>query len=145
MPKKHKNIFNRQSEGFIFYVKEKVPIPPVESDHCYVWEEYIDQLDELVELHHKALLTLHEIGRAKDIPYHTLKALFEANNIKIYHHHEIAKMKREKDFEFLYDLHFNKKMSLNEIYRKHGYSPLYVKRVFEDKGLKHLDFKNQYK
>lgn len=147
MPKKHKNIFNRQSEGFIFYVKERVPIPPVDryADHHYVWEDYIDQLGKLVELHHEALLTLHEIGRAKDIPYHTLKALFEANGIKIYHNHEIAKMKREKDFELLYDLHFNKKISLKEIYRKYGFSPPYIKRVFEDKGIKHLRFTNQYK
>jgi site-specific DNA recombinase len=147
MRKKHKNSFNRQDEGFVFYVKERVPIPPVDryADHHYVWENYMDQLGELVELHHEALLTLFEISKAKNIPYDTLKALFEANDIKIYHRSEIAKMKREKHFELLYDLHFNKKMSLNEIERKYGFSRPYIKRVFEDKGIKHLNFLNQHK
>lgn len=147
MPKRHKNSFNRQSEGFVFYVKEMIPIPSEEEyrNREYVWKQYLNQLGELVELHHEALLTLHEVAKAKDIPWHTLKRMFIANNIKIYHNREIAKMRRAKNFDFLYDLHFNQKLSLNEIYEKYGFSPLYVKRVFEDRRIKHLGFTNQFK
>lgn len=147
MSKKHKKSNVSQSEGFIFYVRERIPIPPVEryADWHHSWENYVDQLDELVEMHHKQLKTMNEIEKLTGINDYTLKELFKANGIKIYNKSEIAKMRRDRDFELLYDLHFNQKMSLNEIYRKYGYSPTYVRKAFEDKGIKHLNFRSQFK
>ncbi len=51
---------------------------------------------------------------------------------------ELSKRRRAKDFDLLYDLHFNKKKSLKEIGRKYNYSPPYIRQVFKDQGIEHL-------
>lgn len=74
-----------------------------------------------------------------------IKQIFKHGKVKLYSAWDIAKIKRDNDFEKLYDLHFIQKLSLNEIYRLYGFSQIYVKRVFKENGLEHLGFVNQIK
>jgi hypothetical protein len=46
------------------------------------------------------------------------------------------KLKRERDFPLIYDLHFNKEISLKEIYKRYGFSPEYSRRVLKEHGYK---------
>ncbi|MCM3110062.1 AraC family transcriptional regulator [Lederbergia lenta] len=96
-------------------------------------------------MNHNKLFTPFEIQKEVGIPTAELKTLFEKNDIQLLSHSEISKIKRNKDFESIYDLHINKKLSLNEIYRDYGYSPPYSKRVLNDNGVDHLQFVNQLK
>lgn len=71
--------------------------------------------------------------------------LFKAQKVDKLSFQELSKRRRTKDFDFLYDLHFNKKMSLKEISRAYDYSPPYIRQVFKDQGIQHLVSKNQHK
>ncbi|MGG3891981.1 hypothetical protein, partial [Metabacillus fastidiosus] len=135
-----------QDQSMIFYATFNINLPEPEwmnGEHKYAWEKYLSYLDKIKELHFEQLKTIPEISEQLKIPDWIIRDLFKANKVDKLSFRELSKRKRERDFDFLYDLHFNKKISLNDIYRLHGYSPLYVKRVFEDKGLSHLGFVNQ--
>lgn len=145
---RHKKQDHLQAHGFIFYVSTEIDLPEPKwknGNHVYNWQKHIDKLDKLIEMNHKDLLNPNEIQNKTGILANDLKSLFKYKGVKLYNAWEIAKLKRDRDFDFLYDLHFNKKMSLNEIYRKYGYSQPYIKRVFKDNGLSHLGFVNQNK
>ncbi len=111
----------------------------------YQWEKHQDLLDKLIYLNHEMLKTPFEIERETGVSAVDLKLLFEHNNVRVLMLSDIAFRKRDRDFERIYDLHIKKKISLNEIYRKYGFSPLYSRRVLKDKGVDHLGFVNQLK
>ncbi|TCJ01608.1 AraC family transcriptional regulator [Cytobacillus praedii] len=115
------------------------------GEHVYAWQKFTDKMDKLIEMNHKDLLNPYEIEKQIGILSDDLKRLFEHHNIKLNSAWDIAKIKRKKDFKTLYKLHFQQRLSLNEIYRQYGYSQLYVKRVFKEHGLEHLGFVNQNK
>ncbi|WP_144462659.1 AraC family transcriptional regulator [Siminovitchia fortis] len=96
-------------------------------------------------MNHQMLKTPFEIQKEIGISTKDLELLFNENNIKLLKLPDIAFNKRSKDFEKIYHLHINKRLSLNEIYRQYGYSPLYSKRVLKDRGIDHLNFVNQMK
>ncbi|GAB3795046.1 AraC family transcriptional regulator [Virgibacillus kimchii] len=96
-------------------------------------------------MNHVELKTSYEIQRELVVYAKDLEKLFEANNIKIFKLKEISALKRSKDFDEIYDLHINQKLSLSETYRYYGYSPIYSKRVLKEKGIDHLGFVNQLK
>ncbi|MFS1518469.1 AraC family transcriptional regulator [Bacillus sp. SCS-151] len=102
-------------------------------------------MDKLIEMNHEMLMTPNEIFKETGIETKDMEILFNKYNVELLKLKEISRLKREKDFELLYDLHFIKNLSLNEIYRQFGLSPLYTKRVFEDKGIPHQGFINQCK
>lgn len=139
---------SHQDDRLIFYVESKIDLPKpqfMNGQFKYSWEKYQSELDKLVELNHEKLLTSHEIQKGTGISIDDLENLFKNNGIKLYKLKELSKKKRELDFDFLYNQHFNKRLSLNDIYREFGFSPGYTKKCFEDKGLKHLNFVNQLK
>lgn len=96
-------------------------------------------------MNHVELKTSYEIQRELGVYVKDLEKLFEANNVKVFKLKEISAFKRSKDFDEIYDLHINQKLSLSEIYRYYGYSPIYSKRVLKEKGIDHLGFVNQLK
>jgi hypothetical protein len=112
------------------------------GEHEYSWQKYEDKMEQFVEANHKQLLTPFEIHKRYGIGVKDLEILFKMKNVELYKQKEIAKRKREKHFDLLYQFHFVDKLSLNEIYRKYGYSPQYVKKVFEDRGMEHLGMVN---
>ncbi|MFA1822194.1 AraC family transcriptional regulator [Virgibacillus oceani] len=140
----HKNQNNINGHGFVFYASDKFKIPKPEFQD-YQWKKYQDKLDELVKMNHVELKTAYEIQAETGVYVKDLDQLFEANNVEVFKHKKISALKRNKDFEIIYDLHINQKLSLNEIYRNYRYSPLYSKRVLKDKGIDHLGFVNQLK
>ncbi|MGM7720465.1 AraC family transcriptional regulator [Metabacillus sp. Hm71] len=115
------------------------------GEHQYAFEKYLESWDKIKHLHFSELKTIGVISKELGIPEWCIGEIFEFKKVDKLSFRELCKLRRSKDFKFLYDLHFNQKMSLNDIYRLHGYSPLYIKRVFEDEGLKHLGFVNQLK
>ncbi|MED1228499.1 AraC family transcriptional regulator [Bacillus nakamurai] len=116
-----------------------------ESSYRYSWEKYSDKLETIKKLHFDDLKTVGEISKELDIPDWTILDLLKANKVDKLPYPELSKRRRARDFDLLYDLHFNKKMSLKEIGRKYGYSPPYIRQVFKDQGIQHLAFKNQNK
>jgi len=147
---KDKHIYSNanQSEGFNFYVSDRIKIPasaPMGEGFRYKWEEHVDKLDELKRMHHQDLLSLNEIVRLTGIDVWVIEDLFNEFNIEIMGIKKRAKLKRERDFDLIYKLHKIKEMSLNEIYREYGFSPLYSKTVLKDKGINHNGFVNQLK
>lgn len=46
----------------------------------------------------------------------------------------MAKDKRDEDFEIIYDLHFNKGLSLKTIEKEYGYDWRYSNKVLREKG-----------
>jgi len=92
-------------------------------------------LDKLVYLYHEKLLTFKQLEEETGISWWTIKNLFKKNGIKTISLAKRAELKRNKDFEVINKLFFTKKYSLKEIYKKYGFSPPYVKRVFKDKGI----------
>lgn len=120
-------------------------IPKPESNHRYAWEEYENKIDEIKWLHFDKLMTVGQISEKLDIPDWIILDLFKVKKVDKLSYPELCRRRRELDFDKLYDLHFNQRFSLNDIHRLFGYSPLYTKRVFKDRGLSHLGFVNQTK
>ncbi|NUJ16914.1 helix-turn-helix transcriptional regulator [Bacillus glycinifermentans] len=94
-------------------------------------------------MHFKDLMTVGQISEKLNIPDWIILDLFKAKKVDKLNYPELCRRRRACDFDKLYDLHFNQRLSLNEIHRQFGYSPLYTKRVFKEKGLSHLGFINQ--
>ncbi|RJS57629.1 hypothetical protein CJ481_18090 [Bacillus subtilis] len=96
-------------------------------------------------MHFEELKTVGEISKELNISDWIILDLFKSQNVDKLSFQELSKRRRTKDFAFLYDLHFNKKMSLKEISRAYDYSSPYIRQVFKDQGIQHLSFKNQHK
>lgn len=92
-------------------------------------------LDKLVYLYHQELLSFKQIEQKTGIDWWTIKNLFRKNKIKTISLSERARIKRERNYEVIYDLFVNKKLSLKEIYKRYKFSPQYVKQVLKDKGI----------
>ena len=107
--------------------------------------KYSDKLEQIKRLHFDELKTVGEISKELNIPDWSILNLFKAKKVDKLSYSELSKRRRAKDFDMLYDLHFNKKLSLKEIVRKYDYSPPYIRKVFKDRGIEHLAFKNQNK
>jgi hypothetical protein len=109
-------------------------------------DEIKDRLDELLELYQEKLMTFEEIGKETGIAWWTIKELFEKKGIERISLSERARLKREKDFDTLHRLHFEEKIGITELYRKHGFSSPYVRAVLADKGIKTVKWHvNQYR
>ncbi|PGZ96923.1 hypothetical protein COE51_16250 [Bacillus pseudomycoides] len=102
-------------------------------------------LDKLKRMYHEDLLTLEQIKEETGINTWVITDLFKEFDIPTMEHKERAKLRRARDFDLIYKLHFEEKMSLNEIYREYKFSPMYSKKVLEDKNIQHLGFINQSK
>ncbi|ATO29053.1 hypothetical protein RA13_14455 [Bacillus atrophaeus] len=96
-------------------------------------------------MHFEELKTVGDISKELNISDWIILDLFKAQKVDKLSFQELSKRRRTKDFDFLYDLHFNKKMSLKEISRAYDYSPPYIRQVFKDQGIQHLASKNQHK
>ncbi|MGG2091216.1 AraC family transcriptional regulator [Bacillus sp. S13(2024)] len=133
-----------------FSVIDFIPFPAEEYrytrvNHVYEWEKHVDEVDKLEKMYREDLMTLEQIKEATGINTWVIEDLFREFDIPKMKHKERAKLKRAKDFDLIYKLHIEEKMSLNEIYKKYKFSPLYSKRVLEDKNVQHLGFTNQIK
>ncbi|MGA4711639.1 AraC family transcriptional regulator [Bacillus safensis] len=102
----------------------------------------MDKFDAIKELHFKQLKTVREISEEMNIPDWVILDLFKSQKVDKLSFTELSKRKRAVHFEKLYDLHFNKGMSLKKIYRDYGFSPPYIRKVFEEHGLEHKHFIN---
>jgi len=66
----------------------------------------------------------------------TVKEVFEKHGIERMSLSEKAKMKRTRDFDLIYRLHFIEEVPIQEIFEKYGFSPPYIRSVLHDQGLK---------
>ncbi|WP_303872531.1 hypothetical protein [Tepidanaerobacter acetatoxydans] len=98
-----------------------------------------DLAQKIIHMYEVDMLTLQQIEDRTGIKWWTINSLLEKNNIKKISLSERAKIKREKDFDLIYKLHFVEEMSVKDIYKKYKFSPPYVRQVLKDKGLKPIN------
>jgi hypothetical protein len=102
------------------------------QDTQYVWAKYEDQFDYLYKLYTEDLLSFEDIGEKCNIEWWNIKQLFKAKSVPFISHKERSRILRAKDFPFLYDLKYNKKLTMNQIYRDYKMSPPYVRQVLKE-------------
>ncbi len=119
-----------------------ISLPKHEVTYNYTWEQHLDKFETIKELHFKQLKTVREISEKLNIPDWVILDLFKSQKVDKLSFTELSKRKRAIHFEKLYDLHFNKDMSLKKIYRDYGFSPSYTRKVFEEHGVEHKHFIN---
>lgn len=117
-------------------------MPKHEVTYNYKWEQHLDKFEAIKELHFNQLKTVREISEELNIPDWVILDLFKYQKVDKLSFTELSKRKRAIHFEKLYDLHFNKDMSLKKIYRDYGFSPPYIRKVFEEHGVEHKHFIN---
>nr|WP_257215504.1 AraC family transcriptional regulator [Bacillus pumilus] len=125
-----------------FFATSELDIPKPEKGHKYAWEQHLDKFEVIKKLHFKQLKTVREISDELNIPDWIILDLFKSQKVDKLSFPELTKRKRAIHFEKLYDLHFNKGMSLKKIYRDYGFSPPYIRKVFEEHGVEHKHFIN---
>ncbi|MGZ9868096.1 AraC family transcriptional regulator [Priestia endophytica] len=96
-------------------------------------------------MHEQDLLSVEHISKITGIDWWVINDLFKEYGVEKLGFSELSRRRRERDFELIYNLHYKNKLSLNEIHREYGFSPLYTKRVLGDQGLTHLGYENQLK
>lgn len=131
----HKNIYDGQGDGLVFYVDELIDLPKPKHggdsvEHKY--EKFQSKLDRLLKMYREDLLTFEEIADKMNTDWWTIKTLFRKNDIQFITIKERAKLKRTKDFKKIYDLLYVQKMSMNEIYRRYKISPSYTRKVIQE-------------
>lgn len=108
---------------------------------------YINKVDQvppevvnkLIYMYRGKNLTLMEIADKMGMKWWTVKEVFKKYGIKRMSLSERAKIKRAKDFNLIYRLHFIEKIAIKEIYRTYGFSPPYIRSVLKDQGLKPIN------
>jgi site-specific DNA recombinase len=145
-PNTHEKLFLNQGKGIHFHVDIEMELPKPKwggDDFERKSSQYQDQLDKLVKMYQEELKSFIEMEKETGIDWWTIRDLFEQNGIPIMSKEEIYKRRRDRDFHFLYDLHFNKDLTLKQIYKDFGYSPVYVRRVFKEHGVEPIK-RNQF-
>ncbi len=80
-----------------------------------------------------------QIAEKMGMEWWTIKEVFKKHGIERISLSKRAKMKRAKDFDLIYRLHFIEEVSIQEIYEKYGFSPPYIRSVLKDQGLKPIN------
>lgn len=125
------------SLNFYVFFDHELPVPKWGGEEFITKVDQIEpELDKLVSLYRESMLTFEEIAEETDIDWWTIKQLFKIKGVPTISVSERARRKRAKDFDLIYQLHFERKKGLNEIYREYGFSPSYVKAVLKDRRLK---------
>lgn len=88
-------------------------------------------------------MSFYEMGKETGVDWWLIRDLFDQNNIRIYSKEEIYKLRRDRDFPFLYDLHFNQGVTIKELYKNLGHTPEYVRRIFKENGFEPIK-RNQH-
>ncbi|GLO66100.1 AraC family transcriptional regulator [Oceanobacillus kimchii] len=112
--------------------------------HIYAWEKYVDRFEEIKIKHFEELMTIGQISKELRIPEWIILELFEKMKMDKLSYKELTRRKRSNNFDKIYTWHFKQKLSMNEIYRRYGYSQPYCRRVLADKGLKQREIINQH-
>ncbi|MDA8336259.1 MAG: hypothetical protein M0Z41_14955 [Peptococcaceae bacterium] len=89
-------------------------------------------------------MTLDEIAAAVGVSSTTVKAAFNEMKIERLGTREQARLKREKDFDRIYDLHFRQQIPIAQIHRQYGFSKCYIRQVLKDRGLRPVDWRLAY-
>lgn len=103
----------------------------------------LEIVDKLIDMYQEENLTLIEIAGKMDMEWWTVKEVFKKHGIDRMSLSERAKIKRAKDFDLIYHLHFIEEITIQEIYEKYGFSPPYIRSVLKDQGLKPVN-RGQY-
>lgn len=110
-----------------------MPIEELKTDDkTYKWAEYEKHFELMYKLYSEDLLSFEEIGEQVGVEWWNIKQLFKAKGVTFISHKERSRLLRAKDFPLIYDLKYNKKMSLNQIYRGYKMSPPYVRQVLKE-------------
>ncbi|MGG0794126.1 hypothetical protein ABE137_08955 [Brevibacillus laterosporus] len=104
---------------------------------------YSDHFEEIRSLYVDKLLSLQEIGATLKMDWWIVRSLLENNGISIEGKMQRYEARRKKDFPMIYDLHFNKGMTLKKIYEQYGLSPVYTRKVLIESGFKPIK-RNQH-
>jgi len=122
-----------------YYVFHTADLPEYKRDHESQADKIADQLDKLVKMYQQDLLTFEEIEQRTSIPWWTVKELFKKNSIERISLRERARIKRARDFDLIYRLHFEEEISIKDIYATYKFSPPYIRSVLADRGLKPIN------
>lgn len=136
----HSNPITSQGQSLNYYLFHAVDLPrkfqrTAESEV----DKIAEQLDKLVKMYCDELLTFEEIEQRTSIPWWTVKELFKKNDVERISLSDRARIKRARDFDLIYRLHFEEEMSVRDIYAKFEFSPPYIRAVLGDRGLKPIN------
>lgn len=111
-------------------------------------EEYLSKtyrrhehlLSEMIRLYQNEMLTFEQIGEALGVPWWDVKSLLRVNDIQPIERTSRAKYEREKDFERIYRMHYDEKMTFSQIGQAIGRSSPYIRRVLTEHGCKPVNY-----
>lgn len=86
----------------------------------------------MIHLYRDELMSFEEIGKHLGIDWWSIKQLFNKHNVPRISTQQRAVLKRKKVYPLIYELHFRHNLSLNEIYRKYGFSPAFSRQVLSE-------------
>lgn len=76
-----------------------------------------------------------EMEKETGIGWWTNRNFFLQNGIPIMSKEEIYRRRRKRDLERLYNLHYHDQLTLKDIYKRYGFTPVYVRKVRKAHGL----------
>ena len=94
----------------------------------------MDKANVIRNLYEGELLSFVQIGDKLEIDWWVVRGVLEKIGVQIQTKEERYKLRRERDFQFIYDLHFNQGLTLKQIYSEHKMTPVYVRRVLKEHG-----------
>jgi len=123
----------RQDQGLNYYVFHRDTLPKTQPRYLTKVDQIPPEVvDKLIDMYQKDRLTLMQIAEKMGMEWWTVKEVFKKHGIERISLTERAKMKRAKDFDLIYRLHFVEEVSVQEIYQKYGFSPPYVRSVLKE-------------
>ncbi|GAV11269.1 hypothetical protein PBN151_1196 [Paenibacillus sp. NAIST15-1] len=120
-----------------FYVSESKELPKLErneNEHSEKWRRLEQAIEEMKTLYYKKLASFDDIAKTYECNWWDIKTLFRKYNLTTISLKERARLNRKRDFETIYDLHYNQKKTLTEIYRDYGFVPQHVRTTLKEHG-----------
>lgn len=126
-----------------FYVSETKTLPKIErneNEHTEKWRRLEPKIDEMKVLYYENLVSFDDIAKTFECNWWDIKTLFRKYNLTTLSLKERARLNRKKDFKTIYDLHYNQKKTLTEMYQDYGYIPQHVRTTLKEHGCEVINY-----
>ena len=91
-------------------------------------------LHEMIQLYQNEMKTFEQIGEALGVPWWDVKRLLREYGVQAVDRASRARYEREKDFQAVYRMHYEQKMTFGEIGQVLRRSSPYIRRVLTEHG-----------
>jgi alkylated DNA nucleotide flippase Atl1 len=108
-----------------------------------ILKQYAEHLDTVRYLYEDQLMTYDEIAEQIGLPSHVVKRIVRSMDIRRITPAERARRKRQRDFELVYRLHIEKRMTFAEISKIIGRSAPYIAAVLKENGVQPRNYGQQ--